>query len=211
MWVELNGITTLLMMLESHGHAEPFCSPTNWIIYWHVKLTILFTCFVSCVYSSLWYIYEYKLLKLAFLSHFCNVGNNFVVSVTDLTHLLLKRLVMLESHYSPLSFSSSLLPSVFRWMRVRVTQALLQRFLCLNSNSEDSFLAFSWTFILHQCSDFFLFIYTHHHTRLPPLIIILMMVQLGLTPFSLSFFCYLFSSCSSLAICGHDFRLFFRY
>lgn len=108
---------------------------------------------------------------------------------------------MLDSHYSPLSFSSSLLPSLFRQMRVQVTQALLQRCLCVNSDTEDSFLAFSWTFILHQCSDFFLFIFPHHHTRLPPLIIILMMVQLGLTPSSLSIFCYLFSSCSSLAIC----------
>lgn len=35
-------------------------------------------------------------MDLAFLSNFLNVGNNFAVSITDLTHLLLKTVVMLS-------------------------------------------------------------------------------------------------------------------
>ena len=35
-------------------------------------------------------------MDFAFLSNFLNVGNNFAVSITDLTYLLLKTLVMLN-------------------------------------------------------------------------------------------------------------------
>jgi len=66
-------------------------------------------------------------LDLAFVSNSLNVGNNFAVSITDLIHLLLKTLVMLN--YLPCTDIATI--SNYRISQEKCTKVGNPNFNCL--------------------------------------------------------------------------------